>query len=331
MRKIIKLIVMSFMLASIPIVMLASPKPPMITHQHNGFLPYIDASSIPAPTIGHSEYRVRDTWREPELKGGQGAMRNVCSVSHFNFDDALVHPGKPTASHLHMYFGNTAADAFLTADNILVTGNSTCRGGIANRSAYWIPAVIDTTDGAVIPMSTTDVYYKTGSRGVPNKDINPPPIGFRMIVGDPKRTTEWRSGQVRWMCEGKIERSIPECITGPLRMRLEFPQCWDGLHLYQPDQSHVTRGVSGQGCPSSHPVALMQLSFSMQFRIDEGRNTKNWRLSTDNYKDGPGGHSMHGDWMNGWDPILPPIWTAEILNLGLDGGGSLIGGGKAVH
>ena len=66
-----------------------------------------------------------------------------------SFDDPIVFPGQPGRSHLHTFFGNTGANADSTAESIRGTGNSTCRGGIANRSSYWVPTLIDIRDKRV--------------------------------------------------------------------------------------------------------------------------------------------------------------------------------------
>jgi hypothetical protein len=300
------------------------PEPP--PHHHHGNLPRIDLSTIPAPRVGSGEFLVRAT-NEQARPSDVGAVRTVCQRSHFNFDDSLVHPGASGASHLHMYFGNASADAYVVPDNILQIGNSTCRGGIANRSAYWVPAMIDTSDGAVMDIDLAHVYYKTGYRGVRPQDVQPIPPGLAMIVGDMNRTTEWQWGPFEFRCEGRRAFHIPECMAGEdLYVIIDFPQCWDGVNLYTRDQSHMR--IANRGCPESHPVALPVITYTLVFPVPEGRNARDWRLSSDDYTNGPGGYSMHADWINGWMPGLPPVWTAEILNLRLSGGSHLIGGGQ---
>ncbi|MGK3966620.1 hypothetical protein WMF01_39210 [Sorangium sp. So ce1667] len=46
-------------------------------------------------------------------------------------------------AHLHTFLGNTLADAFSTQKSLATTGNSTCHGGIINRSACWVSSLID--------------------------------------------------------------------------------------------------------------------------------------------------------------------------------------------
>jgi len=312
-------------------------------HSHQSLC--VNCATIPAPVIGHSDVRLRPTNTVPHAtRDNVGSVRTTCDLSHFNHDDPLLYPGRPGAAHLHMWFGNTAGNAFLTPENILKTGNSTCRGGIANRSAYWVPAILDSTDGAVIPASFTHVYYKTGyqlggveDRG--NERIIPLPAGIRVVAGDGKRTPH--SDPLPWYdakrpsytirCNGEGRRFFFDC--GPaasLQILINLPQCWDGKNLYLDDQSHMafSRRARG-GCPASHPVVIPEITYTIVVPIPEGRSAENFRLSSDHYSmDFPGGYSMHADWINGWMPGLAEQWTREIINLGLSGGSHHAGGGQ---
>lgn len=313
--------------------------PPPVTDPHNGGvqpgdMPRYDPKTIPAPAVGHSEVRLQRTGEMPAKSGdGVGAFRTLCKRSHFNRDDSLLYPGQPGRAHLHMYWGNTASDANSTPESIRATGNSTCLGGIANRSTYWVPAVIDTKDGAVIDMEIAHVYYKTSYAGVKPESVQPIPPGLRMIAGDMmgKAAIPSWDAAYRFQCGGKHGVSIPSgCTSGDLTMELFFPQCWDGKNLTAPDhKSHMA--YPSNGCPASHPIALPEITYTVHFPIPSGRNTSNWRLSSDNYKDGPGGYSMHGDWINGWEPSLPPIWTSLILNQSRDGGSHMLGDGRSFY
>lgn len=295
-------------------------------------MPQYNPATIPAAASGHGNLRLRQTGEQPYRDpDGTGAFRSVCTRSHFNRDDSLLYPGQVGRAHLHMYFGNTASDAHSTPESTRDTGNSTCRGGVANRSAYWVPAIIDTSDGAVIDMDYADVYYKTGYKGVKNEEVQPIPTGLRIIAGDmlATRVTKW--GPFDFRCGGRREFSIPAgCTSGELEVHLSFPQCWDGVNLSAPDHKSHMR-YANRGCPSSHPVPLPEISYVMHFPVPPGRDTSNWRLSSDNYSDGPGGYSMHGDWINGWDPDLPPVWTKHVINRGLSGGSHIIGDGRVIY
>lgn len=300
--------------------------------KHPGDMPSYDPSTIPPPTRGHAGVRVSRTGEMPTPGDGVGAFRTVCTRSHFNRDDSLIFPNQPGRAHLHMYFGNTISDAASTPESLRSTGNSTCRGGIVNRSSYWVPAIIDTKDGAVIDMDRVDVYYKTGYRGVAASAVRPAPAGLRMIAGDMAARAPVRWGAASFRCGDKRDWGIPPNCTAPLEMHLIFPQCWDGKNLSSPDhKSHMAYANPPRGCPASHPVALPELSYIVHVDIPAGRNTATWRLSSDNYRGGQGGYSMHGDWINGWDEELPTVWTERVLNKGLSGGSHILGDGRVIY
>ncbi len=112
-----------------------------------------------------ARWKVSPYYPHPTL-GGEAKFRTHCNYSHVSNDDPIVAPGRPGASHTHMYFGNTLTSANSTYESLRTTGGSTCGGGPLNRSAYWFPAVLK--DGqvpggqpGVIKMDYATVYYVT--------------------------------------------------------------------------------------------------------------------------------------------------------------------------
>ncbi len=318
-----------------PVVVPPPPPPPPAVSE----LPTVNLSAIPTGSPGFADVRIRQTgelgYRDPD---GTGAFRTVCEFSHMNFDDAIVFPGRRGASHLHAYFGNTIADATTTPANLLTRGNSTCRGGIANRSAYWVPAMIDTRDGTPVRPRSANIYYKTGYQGNVNSAIRTPPPGLRMIAGDSKATTvgqAWAT-HIEYGCNGGGSQIIPNCAPGAeVEMHINFPQCWDGVNLDAPDhKSHMAFGSGSGGCPSTHPVPLPAITVIAIFPV-VGQNSSTWRLSSDR-NGAPAGSSGHGDWMNGWggqtpDEYLPDVFVRRLLNPGLSGGSHMLGDGRAMY
>jgi hypothetical protein len=94
-----------------------------------------------------------------------GAFRFNCrpSAGQLLKDDPIVYPGQPGASHLHMFIGNTGANASSTYDSLRTTGGSSCdnqgQSWAINRSSYWTPAMLDGVGNAVLP-DYVMVYYK---------------------------------------------------------------------------------------------------------------------------------------------------------------------------
>ncbi|WP_420450784.1 DUF1996 domain-containing protein [Ilumatobacter sp.] len=261
-----------------------------------------------------------------------GNFRLICQFSHLAYDDPIVHPGEAGRSHLHMFFGNTAADASSDYDRLRTSGESTCQGGSLNRSAYWAPAVID-QDGDVRVPDFISVYYKGPGHGVDGEltDVVALPAGLRMIAGQ-RLDAPLAESPHDWYCELDQEKSdtIPDC--GPdehVGVVLPFPTCWNGIELDSPDhRSHVAEPVrdeaSGQlSCPSTHPTALPQLTVGIWFSHDG--DSSGWHLASDRSPGGPefeNGASFHSDWFGAWDPEIQRRWTELCINdlLNCEGG-----------
>lgn len=267
-----------------------------------------------------------------------------------SFDDPIVFPGQVGRSHLHTFFGNVGTNANSTPDSLRNTGNSTCRGGIVNRSGYWVPTMIDTKDGTPLKPDSVDVYYKNGS--LDGSVIKPVPEGLRMIAGDPTRTTTYSpTFSSRFKCMGGPNNEndlygpgVANCDVGAqLVSEVFFPQCWDGVHLDSPDhKSHMSYTTSVQStvdpskwiamCPATHPVPLPQISFNVSYTVTEKNSPSRWRLSSDQYDTKqPGGYSSHGDWFNGWKSEFSDAWAKGCIKAKKDCHAHLLGDGREIH
>jgi hypothetical protein len=304
-----------------------------------GSAPAIDLSKIPLSNPGFTTDRVRSTTEiAPVSADGTGSFRDICEFSHMKSDDPLVYPNQSGASHLHTFFGNTSADAYSTAKSISTTGASSCNGGTMNRSAYWVPTLIDTSNGTPLAPQAT-FYYKTGYNGILPSEIKPLPDGLRMIAGNPKaNSNDTASASANWSCENipsgikapAPSKGIPNCPVGSqIRMNLSFPQCWDGVNLDSPDhRSHMSYTVS-EKCPTTHPVAISEISFHIVYQVKIANAPLLWRLSSDNYAgDLPGGFSNHGDWMNGWKSEFMNAFVKGCNQAARDCKSHLLGDGR---
>lgn len=297
--------------------------------------PCIDTSAIPAKWTGVNTQRLTSGSTQGP---GSGDFRTRCDYSHMNFDDPILYPGQQNRAHLHVFFGNNNTDYRTTSQSLMNSGASTCMGGTFNRSAYWVPAMVDSRNGRPIePIndsngydSDLEIYYKVGYQGVRNSQIQEIPNGLHIIAGNPAaarsqaelegpsklgyETAGYGSSQgkyfVTYMCKDMYETprserlpSIPtNCTAGNyLEMAILFPQCWDGRSLTSSNgRSHMAYGRTNQGgCPTSHPVAIPEIEMFVTYRITSG-DTRYWRLSSDNYS-GPAGYSGHADYMFAWD------------------------------
>lgn len=276
------------------------------------------------------------TTEQAPLSGdGTGNFRTVCDPSHFSFDDPIVFPGQVGRSHMHLFFGNTGTTANSTEASIRDTGNSTCRGGTVNRSAYWVPALIDTATNLPRVPIESNFYYKSGYLGVNPIDIHPMPAGLRMIAGSAANTADPGFGSpYTWVCHNAGTNrgpTVPDCAVGDqVEMSISFPQCWDGQNLDSPDHKSHMAYARGAGCPASHPVALPEVSFHVLYPVTSAGQTAGWRLSSDNYS-GPAGYSAHADWFNGWKQEISDTWGRECVKAARDCHSHLLGDGRAIY
>jgi hypothetical protein len=303
-------------------------------------MPYVNAALIPAGSAGSSIAQVSATTEQPGPGDGTGAFRTSCDYTHMAFDDPILYPGQSGLSHLHAFFGNTGTNANSTASSIANTGNSTCRGGIVNRTAYWVPAMIDTKDGRPLQPKSSQFYYKTGYSGVVPSTVQPMPPGLRMIAGDAKNASP--TGNFDYICHSDTVDipdqhgfGIPNCPAGSeVWQRIIFPQCWDGKNLDSPDhKSHMAYANPDiPGCPASHPVPLPEVTFNILYPVVEANSPKRWRLSSDNYSSSlPGGYSAHGDWFNGWQPDIMKAFVQNCDQPALDCHSHLLGDGREIY
>ena len=307
-------------------------------------MPAVDISKNIARASGYSEKRILASNLQPTAGDGDGQFRISCDVSHMSNDDPLIFPNQQGAAHHHTFFGNTTTNYKSDLSNLNLAGNSTCMGGIANRSAYWVPSIIDaSTNTALKPLSAL-WYYKTGYK-VPHQYITAPPKGLRMIVGDSKATVEQLSKFYVFTCFKENDpnayngRAFPNCAQGRLIVtHITFPQCWDGVNLDSPDhKSHMAEAnidlTTPNKCPLSHPVAIPSISLNIKYEITNPEGTANWRLSSDNYaKNGyNAGYSIHADWVNGWDEKVMAGIVKNCLNTGKDCGSAMLGDGTVIY
>jgi hypothetical protein len=277
------------------------------TDNHSTHTVQVDASKIPVGHPGYGDVRTYYHSGQPSVAGeGVGAFRITCRYSHMAFNDPIVYPGQSGRSHLHAFFGNTGVTANSTTDSIANSGNSTCAGGILNRSAYWVPPLIDTRNGAPVQPSGGIWYYKTGYRGVTAQQIQVMPRGLRIIAGNMNARSAAEAPHQAWTCDvtNTTQKTVPlSCPGTTIFMTVVFPQCWDGVNLDSPNhQSHMA--YADGGCPSSHPVALPEITLNIYYLLDDLASLPHLRLSSDMYDSSiPAGWSIHADWWDGWDPV----------------------------
>jgi hypothetical protein len=151
-----------------------------------------------------------------------------------------------------------------------------------------------------------------------------------------------KGNNAQWQCASKtggISKTtnvMPlDCAPNTtLRVQMWFPQCLNTKK--QPravDEStnaanykaegqlawlqYAKNRVNDDGCPSDTAedtwVRIPTLSYTVFYKTD-GDGNADWVLSSDHMMgDGRPGNSMHGDFMNGWDPSAASSWYKDCL------------------
>lgn len=287
-----------------------------------------------------------------------GAFRFICGAGPLMYDDPIVRPGEPGTSHLHQYYGNSAADANSTFDTLRASGDSTCNnmgnGTAANRSAYWMPALFDGKGHVVVP-DYVQVYYKreplNSSACDPKSTTRagicvPIPNGLRFISGY-KMTTmtqgpmvgQLRCGNTVWKAnvEGLTKATNTTCPIGTkLELSIQSAKCWNGQLDSADHMSHLSPQVSNAStgwkkkCPSTHPYLLPQFTISSFYTIRTGDDVSLWTLSSD-MKGMPRGSSLHFDYFEAWDNSVKSMWMDNCIGKKLNCSGGDLGNGKQLR
>lgn len=268
-----------------------------------------------------------------------GAFRFLCSAGQISNDDPIVYPGKPGAAHLHQFFGNLGANAHSTYESLRKSGESTCQNEL-NRSAYWMPAMLD-GKGNVVRPDFVSVYYKRRPASDPfcttaGKGCVGIPRGLRFVFGwDQTRPTErqpennvhfnFKCVQV-WTPTTAAFPDMVEpmkvCKPGQwLSATIGTPDCWNGIDLDSDDhRSHVSHMVrsrtTGQNaCPATHPYIIPQFTMGVAYSIEDGDDPRKWRLSSDHMAPGDvAGSTFHSDWFGAWEDEVLARWQAGCID-----------------
>jgi hypothetical protein len=238
-----------------------------------------------------------------------------CAVTHRAPDDPIGFPGEPGTSHDHTFLGNPSTDAFSTTGS-LSAATTTCRVPM-DKSAYWIPTMFD-GDRPVLPVGQQVIYYKSGVFDYTS--VRPFPRGLRFVAGSPRASAaDFARGSVEGYECGNSYRNddfttMRACPAGTeVNVRYQAPSCWDGVHLFLPDESHLVYPVPGRYgraiCPASNPVAVPMLEVKMAFPVDG--DVSRVRLSS-----GPG-YSFHDGFIDAWDPATLRALVTHCIDGGL--------------
>ncbi|MXO60716.1 DUF1996 domain-containing protein [Altererythrobacter salegens] len=226
---------------------------------------------------------------------------------------------------MHLFFGNLSANANSTYESLRTSGESTCTNEL-NRSAYWMPALLDGR-GNVIRPNYAAIYYKRRPSSDPwfKTNGNIPrdlPRGLRYVFGNPDA-----EALVHFKCvngwkvigtPGTMTHALQQCAAGQkLLVSISSPKCWDGKNLDSPDhRSHMAYMQRNGGqtfCPDTHPFVLPMFTLTAEFSIELGDVPGLWRFSSDMPGAEPGS-SFHSDWFGAWEDSILDRWHRGCID-----------------
>jgi len=284
-----------------------------------------------------------------------GAFRFICMPGQVLKDDPIVFPGQPGRSHAHQFFGNTRADAFSDYGKLRSSGDSTCNNKL-NRSAYWVPAMLN-GKGKVVRPDYVSIYYKRLPDSSPACQIEGKacvemPRGLRFVFGYDMASGK-SDNNFYFNCDGPTATPghYPDLVTAarvcPVGNRIgvviQAPSCWNGRELNPKNhRSHMAFPSYGWDgilkCPATHPYIVPTFTLGAWYTVDEDLDTSGdwsegkstWTLASDSM---PGmatqrpGTTFHADWIGAWDDKVLQMWTDNCINKLLNCSGGDLGNG----
>jgi hypothetical protein len=225
--------------------------------------------------------------------------------------DPIYWPGLQ-APHMHdiLSIALTNTDTIDSLNNqILPSGAS---GGDWWQIKSFYPSLAK-PDGSIAVGTTAQLYYIVSGLGKKDKSVlKELPDGLVVVSGNSKATTldenlAYKTNRIIYFCLGatssidnvgtaglnsKLSHTFPSCnpVTDYFAVFTKYQDCWDGLHLFTPDMSHVSfSGDKTQGLPldidTQCPVGwgkIPELISRRSYYINVGDDTATWSNTSDN-------------------------------------------------
>lgn len=233
-------------------------------------------------------------------RGRGRSFRVSCDYVKSAVINPILLPGQNPGGHDHQFFGaltvnENSTPAALVAAN--ANNDSTSCDRMRDGSTYWQDALMINDDPAN-PVTLIPDEISVRYAAPAGQRVRVFPTGFTMIAGD--RTATTLQANAGWRCEydapGTVLADTPptcdadEAIVGVVR----FPNCWDGTTLTSATlpQPHVAYRT-GSTCPSTHPVALPEMTQEVFWPSDGQAHA--YKIS------GATTAGIHAAFMNGWN------------------------------
>ena len=258
-----------------------------------------------------------------------GAFRFLCGPGDVKRFDPIVYPGEQNTGHLHQFFGNTEPSPDSTYESLRTTGDSTCQNKL-NRSAYWVPALLNGEGQAIRPRHAS-IYYKRRPASDPfctqasKKGCVGQPHGIKYIIGYDMLGGETTGGPYI-NCNGSkyadFDAMIAHCgdIT-EFKLIVNSLDCWDGKHLDTPDhRAHISGMIRGREtnyqsqCPDGYDYIIPRFTLSITYILPPGTDVSKLSLASDHHAGTKPGGSFHADLWDAWDGPTKKAWTENCLD-----------------
>jgi hypothetical protein len=229
-----------------------------------------------------------------------------------------------------------------------------------NRSAYWMPAMLDGRGNVVRP-DYVNIYYKRRPKTDPackqtatrtKGECIELPEGLKFIFGFDMLTDRAPSGAMDWVCQRNDTpqgsfKSIPAAGAScpphdgttkiRLGVRIQAPSCWNGKDLDSPNhRDHVAYKKRGKGisygiCPDSHPYSIPTFTLGALFTVAPGDDLSLWKLSSDDmHPNLPHGSTFHADFWMAWDSPVKKMWHDGCIDQLLNCSAGDLGNGRGI-
>lgn len=204
-------------------------------------------------------------------KAEAGTLQIGCAATKTAYMDPIVRPPDPM---MHVFFGNKGVKAKSTYSQLVRSKATTCNRNYDTNS-YWVPAVW--SPGGVKKPEKITAYYTSGGQRVERI-----PAGLKMIG----HRYDFRCGF------GKPTRTAPYGCNEKLRIRIHFPNCWNGKSTHH---RSLRYRLSATECPATHPrmlpitrIAIHYGAVNLQKPLLVNMGYRKWEDYT----------SLHGDIFN---------------------------------
>jgi Domain of unknown function (DUF1996) len=193
---------------------------------------------------------------------GRGArtMQIGCEVWKTDAIDPIVDPPAGMA-HRHDFIGNLSTNADSTFESLVANKRTSCATP-SYTSADWFPDIRERGQRGSIPVLYANVYYAGDGTQAQFPD------GLQLIGMPPAGDVDYRCGGENGTLYEEPDRLIG-CRASEYRIRVQFPNCYDGSGLTPNDTVYHPRQ-----CPESHPIEFHDTRVAIHYKNKDRRVTE---------------------------------------------------------